>query len=532
MINNTLKRGNVMKLSILIIVTLASLLSIGCEGGSEQGSRADSAVVVASDVYTCPMHPSVISDRPGACPVCGMALVKKAATQTLPEEALGNLEKVSLSPTQRVLANISTMPALQGALTKDITLVGIVEAAESRTATVSARFRGRIERLFVNYTGEVVSRGQPLFELYSPDLVTSQQEFILALDGQPQMVSGIRDRLRLHYGMTDEQIASVESTRTVRTTLTFHSPIQGTVIQKQVQPGQYVDEGMALYQLADLSTVWILLDVYEKDLSGIRIGQRVYISTESLPQDRFSGKVTFIDAVMNPVTRTARIRTEFSNRLGRLKPQMYVTATISLPSVDGIVIPASAVLSTGKREVVWVEVRPGAFEPREVIAGVRSGGDVQILKGLEPGELVAVTGGFLLDSESALTMSASSPHSGHAPAIPHRDDHTGHEAPTVTEQRKYPDSATIVVDGTYSPDVIRVRPGRPVTLNFQRNEDAKCTEEVVFEELNIRRQLPAFRTTAITITPSKPGTIHFACGMGMVHGTLIVDPWPAHEERP
>ncbi|MEK6649816.1 MAG: heavy metal-binding domain-containing protein, partial [Bacteroidota bacterium] len=150
-----------MKPSILILLALSVSFIIGCGGGSGPGTNADSAAVAAAVVYTCPMHPSVISDRPGACPVCGMALVKKAAAQALSQQETSNLQEVALSPTQRVLANISTAPAARRMLSKDITLVGIVEAAESHTATVSARFRGRIERLFVNYTGERVEKGQP-----------------------------------------------------------------------------------------------------------------------------------------------------------------------------------------------------------------------------------------------------------------------------------------------------------------------------------------------------------------------------------
>jgi Cu(I)/Ag(I) efflux system membrane fusion protein len=452
-----------------------------------------------------------------------MALVKKGTEKALSTEELTHLQEISLSPTQRVLANISTIPATGGTLNKEITLVGIVEPSEARTATVSARFRGRIERLFVSTTGAEVQEGQALFSLYSPDLVTSQQEFILALEAQPQLVAGIRERLRLHYGMTEEMISTVEQSRTIQTTVVFHSPIRGTVIRRDLKPGQYVDEGTGLYQLADLSSVWIMLDVYERDLPLIRVGQRVYISTESLPEDEFSGRVTFIDPVMNPATRTARIRTEFSNLLGKLKPQMYVTARVALPSTEGLLVPSGAVQSTGKRTLVWIETRPNVFEPRDVVIGMSTESFVEVLNGLKEGDRVAATGGFLIDSESSLQTSGTSGHSGHASSTPAGVSMETHTVPSSSAATS-PDTVTIVVKGRYTPDVIRVKAGARITLNFQRDEKARCTEEVVFEELGIRRHLPSFATTSITIPPQKPGTIHFACGMSMVHGTLIVEP--------
>ena len=339
------------------------------------------------------------------------------------------------------------------------------------------------------------------------------------------MVAGIRERLRLHFGMTTEQIAEVERTRTVKSTITFHSPIQGTVIRKGVQEGQYVDEGTVLYQLADLSRVWIYLDVYEKDLPHIQVGQTVHITNESYPDDVFSGKVTFIDPVMNPETRTARVRTEFANQHGKLKPQMYVTAKVSFPAANGIVIPLSAVLSTGKRSVVWVEVGDGAFEPRDVVVGLETDDEAQIAEGLHGGENVAATGGFLLDSESALRQSTTASHPpGHSTEPPKDDGHAGHMGDAAAGASGTTSDMTIIVKGKYSPNTIRVKAGKQVTLRFKREEDARCTEVVVFEELNIRRHLPAFQTTAITFTPKESGEVNFACGMGMVHGKLIVEP--------
>lgn len=515
-----------MKYIITLLLTFL-LASCGSKEENHKNHTDSSATAEAADIYTCPMHPSVISDRPGACPVCGMALVKKSAQHDVSKEELKNLEQVSLSPTQRVLANVATMPVEKMPLTKMIDVVGIVDVAETHQATVSARFRGRIEKLYVNFTGDYVQKGQPLFELYSPDLVTAQQEFILALDGnQKNLIEGMRERLRLNYGMTDDQIRHIEETRTMQTTVQFYSPISGTVVLKQVQVGQYVDEGTVLYQLANLSKVWIYLDVYEKDIPFIKKGQIVHIKTEAYPNEEFTGRVTFIDPVMNPETRTVRIRTEFDNRHGRLKPKMFVKAQLHIEGKNTLTVPASAIMFTGKRTVVWVETQNNTFEPRDVVLGQSANSNYEIISGLNEGEMVAVSGGFLIDSESALRQpSAANLHAGHGASTDKssdtEEDHSAHTQ--STDKQPTTKTVTITVDGGYDPEVIYAKVGQEVTLKFHRVENSECTSEVVFEELNIRKKLPAFKTTTITLTPKKPGEIHFACGMGMVHGKLIVE---------
>lgn len=511
----------------IIILTIA-LLFASCGSKEEhQNNYADSSTTAeAQEIYTCPMHPTVVSDRPGACPVCGMALVKKSAQADVSEQELQRLQHITLSPTQRVLANIATIPVERAALTVTIDVVGIVDVAETQQATVSARFRGRIEKLYVNFTGDYVQQGQPLFELYSPELVTSQQEFILALDGNQQhLINGIRERLRLNYGMTDEQIRRIEETRNVQTTVQFNSPISGTVVLKQVQVGQYVDEGTVLYQLANLSKVWIYLDVYEKDIPFIRKGQIVHIKTDAYPNEEFTGRVTFIDPVMNPETRTVRIRTEFDNRHGRLKPKMFVKAQLQMTGKNTLMVPASAIVFTGKRTIVWVETQKNTFEPRDVVLGQTANEQYEVVSGLNEGDMVAVSGGFLIDSESALRQpSAANLHAGHSISANESSEEKEHSTHTpLVDRQSATKTLRITVDGGYNPEVVHVKLGQKVQLQFYRAEDSECTSEVVFEELNIRKKLPAFKTTTITITPNKTGEIHFACGMGMVHGKLVVE---------
>lgn len=522
----------------IIMLSIVLALFIGCASDTkEKGSHEDSKTETAADYYTCPMHPSVISDRPGACPVCGMALVKKSPQQEMASEEMENIYAVSLSPTQRVLANVATEPVFRRALSREIETVGVVDIAEPLQATVSARFRGRIEKLFVNYTGELVKKGQPLFELYSPDLITGKREFLLAVDAlsaakeagieqnirmQEGLLRAIRDRLHIHFGMTDEQIAELESGRQIGNTVQFFSPIAGTVIRKQALEGQYVDEGMALYELADLSTVWMYLDVYEKDARFIRINQPIQITTEAYPGETFSGRAVFIDPVMDGETRTLRVRTEFPNPHLRLKPGMYVRAQIKISLGRPLVIPASAVISTGKRTVVWVEVKPNVFEPRDVTLGSTSDSFYEVISGLMEGDEIAVSGGYLIDSESQLQLPATAGvHKGHG--VTTEPSREFRDAPPSSADGQAMDEINILVKGRYKPDVIRVKQGKPVRLHFYRDEDADCTNEVVFDDFKIRKRLPARQTTTIELPPAKPGEYHFTCAMGMVSGKLVVE---------
>jgi Cu(I)/Ag(I) efflux system membrane fusion protein len=405
----------------LAVVSLGLLLALlpACHR-SVPAVGSDSAAVAgapAKEYYTCPMHPSVIRDGPGVCPICGMTLVKRSAH----EQAAGDIDKlraVSLSPSQRVMANVATEPVRKRAFTHTINSVGVIDYAEPLQASVSARFRGRVEKLFVNFTGEVVRKGQPLFAMHSPELVSAEHEYALALQvvaglqdpgadsvqksQQEAMAAAVRERLMVHYGLTPQQIASIALTHDMESNVAFTSPIHGTVVAKEVQEGQYVDEGTVLYRLADLSTVWAYLDVYEKDLRFITPGLAVTITTDAYPGISFRGRVAFVDAALDPRSRTIRVRVDLNNAAGKLKPQMYVRAETKIQAPEGLVIPSSALLSTGKRNIVWVEVRPNAFEPRDVVLGLTGDAEVQVLSGIREGDLVAVRGGFLLESESQL----------------------------------------------------------------------------------------------------------------------------------
>lgn len=383
----------------------------------EHPESAGTAADTEESYYTCPMHPSVRSDKPGPCPVCGMTMVKRTKGKEPMSAEPDNLQRVSLSPAQRVMANVATTAVSRADIDKEILAVGVIDIAEPLQAKVTARFNGRIEKLFVGYSGAVVRKGDPLFELHSPDLVSAEQELILAAtaakqdsefdEGQEKLLEAARERLHIHFGMSHDQIAGIEGQMAAHETMTFLSPISGTVISKEIQEGDYVNEGTLLYQLADLSRVWVYLDVYERDLSYIHMNHTVKLQTEAYPNEIFSGKVTFIDPVVNPQTRTVRVRSEFPNPSGQLKPLMYVKAQIHVPSNDALTIPASSVLYTGKRNIVWVEVGENTFEPRDVTLGTKSEARVEVLSGVREGDMVVTSGGYLLDSESQLEQPVS-----------------------------------------------------------------------------------------------------------------------------
>lgn len=400
-------------------------------------------------LYTCSMHPFIIKDAPGTCPICGMELIKKladaqnSAVQTPEQKQQADmLGHVSLSPTQRVMANVATVEAKSASLNKEINAVGIVQYDQSRQAKATAWIAGRIDRLNVNTVGAIVAKDKPVAEVYSPDLVATQQEYLLAVKSREQLknspiqsisqngeglVSSARQRLML-FGVKEIQIAELEKTGTPNIRLPIYTPISGVVIEKMVQQGQYVNVGDVLFNVADLSTVWVEVEVYENEFATIHIGQQVEIRSQSFPGKPFTGRISFVYPFLDPKTRTVKARVEMPNPGMRLKPDMFVNAIIKVPLGSAIVVPVTAVMNTGKRQVVWVESSPGMFEPRDVQVGQQTDDKVQILSGLKSGDKVAVSGGYLIDSEAQLKgggghenmpgMKMDEPKGAKQPAVP------------------------------------------------------------------------------------------------------------------
>jgi len=426
------------------VMLLAALSVTGCQK-KEEGAKGDGHdhTAEARVEYTCPMHPFIVKDKPGVCPICNMNLVKKVEEVAADAKDLDTISRVTLSTTQMVMANVATVTAAEKPLVKEVNATGIVAYDQTRQARVTAWVAGRIDRLYVNAVGDQVSKSRPVAELYSPDLVSAQQEYLLALksrdrlkdspiaaisQGGEGLVASARQRLLL-MGVKKHQIAGLEKAGQPNITLPVYTPLSGVVIEKIALQGQYVNVGDPLFTIADLSTVWVEAELYESDLSSVKVGQRVEVTTQAWPGRTFSGRVAFVYPFVDPKTRTLKARVQLPNPGLVLKPDMFVNALIRQSLGTGIVVPATAVMDTGKRQVVWVQVKEGIFEPRDVKVGQRVGDEVQIVSGLKQGELVAATGAYLIDSESQLRGGPAAGHEGHgaapppaAPAPPRKND--------------------------------------------------------------------------------------------------------------
>jgi len=388
-----------MKIKLMISLLATLLFAFAC-------SNSDNSNKNENEYWTCTMHPQVHKDGPGACPICGMDLIKKVVDETADVSEKSNMEgMISLTTDKQILANVSTIKIKRENLKKELTAYSYLDFVEQNRKTIPAKFNGRIEKLFVDKTGEYIKKGQPLFEIYSPDLVQAQNEFLIALSSNKNENNSLLDaskkKLEL-FGLTDNQIDELKKAGEIKLTLTYYSPVSGTVIEKKVQEGMYVNEGTLIYEAAELSTLWNIAEVNETDLSTIKLGSKVKLKLKAYPGEEFTGKVTFIYPVINSQTRTVKIRSEFSSQNNKLKPQMYGETVFLDDAGTGLLVPADAVIFSGNKNVVWVKTADGMFEGRSVELGQKFGDKYQIISGLNEGDEVAASGGFLIDSESQL----------------------------------------------------------------------------------------------------------------------------------
>ena len=388
-----------MKIKLMISLLATLLFAFAC-------SNSDNSNKNENEYWTCTMHPQVHKDGPGACPICGMDLIKKVVDETADVSEKSNMEgMISLTTDKQILANVSTIKIKRENLKKELTAYSYLDFVEQNRKTIPAKFNGRIEKLFVDKTGEYIKKGQPLFEIYSPDLVQAQNEFLIALSSNKNENNSLLDaskkKLEL-FGLTDNQIDELKKSGEIKLTLTYYSPVSGTVIEKKVQEGMYVNEGTVIYEAAELSTLWNIAEVNETDLATIKLGSKVKLKLKAYPGEVFTGKVTFIYPVINSQTRTVKIRSEFSSQNNKLKPQMYGETVFLDDAGTGLLVPADAVIFSGNKNVVWVRTADGMFEGRIVELGLKFGDKYQIISGLKEGDEVAASGGFLIDSESQL----------------------------------------------------------------------------------------------------------------------------------
>lgn len=414
----SINRGTKMKIVRYLFIPLIAIALIvsGCSKSEESGKH-EHELIKKDGYWTCTMHPQVHMDKPGSCPICGMDLIKKVDDEKeQPVNAKDMINMVTLSGKKQVLANVSTVVVKKENLQEQVTSYSYLDIVENNRKTISARFNGRVEKLFVDKTGDYIKKGQPLFEIYSPDLVQAQNEYLIALNNyqNSSLQKAAKKKLEI-FGLTQDQIQTLEKTKEINLTLTYFSPFSGTVIEKKVQEGVYVNEGTAIYDIAELSTLWNIAEVYENNLSNVKVGSPVKLHLRAYPGEEFNGRVTFIYPVVNSQTRTVKVRSEFASLGGKLKPQMYGETIFNNAGGQGLLIPADAVIIAGKRTVVWAKAGDGMFEARSVQIGNRFGDKYQIVSGLNEGDEIAATGGFLIDSESQLKTGMPTGHQHGSP---------------------------------------------------------------------------------------------------------------------
>ncbi len=329
--------------------------------------------------------------------------------------ASGPVVKINPDKVQKLGVRTETVELRE--LTRTVQAVATIQASERQLHTVSPKFEGWIQKLYVNTTGQLVRRGEPLLEVYSPDLVTAQQEYLIAWKGvqsvkgaSPEVEASMRtlmdsalQRLR-NWDISEAELQQLQQEGKARRSITLRAQANGVVIEKKAVAGMRFMPGEMLYQIADLSSVWLLADVFEQDLGLVRLGQTVKIKVDAYPDKVFTGKLTFIYPTVTPETRTAKVRIELPNPGGLLKPAMYARAEIASSRGGGkvLAVPDSAVLDTGTRQLVLVQRGEGAFEPRPVKLGMRTDGYIEVLDGIKAGESVVVSANFLIDAESNL----------------------------------------------------------------------------------------------------------------------------------
>ena len=391
--------------------------------GVEQDSSGRRVVTWLDPMYSQGPPHIYKSNKPGRAPDCGMKLVPQYAdeipTGATVTSTVSGYSTVSLPPARQQVIGVKLATAEMRSLAGTIRTVGIVATDERRLAQIHTKFEGFIESLYVNFTGEAVRRGQPLFSIYSPDLLATQQELILAERNRSSMGATLADSARRRLLLWDMSAGDID--RVVRTgqpqrAVVIRSPIDGVVLTKNAIAGTRVMPTDTLYEIGDLSHVWILADVYEFDLPNVRLGGIAQVTTASLPGQSWTGRITFVSPTVDAATRTAKVRLELDNRGGLLKPNTYADVLLQAPGTSGVVIPDSAVLQTGTRSIVFVQHAPGQFEPREVQTGVKANGFYQIRSGVAAGETVVVDANFLVDSESRLKAAISG--MGNMPNMP------------------------------------------------------------------------------------------------------------------
>ena len=424
-------------LSTLAIGLLLGWLIFGGVGNNNTSENlAEHSHVDEETIWTCSMHPQIRQNEPGDCPICGMDLIP------LEEDDNEGIDPnaISMSATAMQLANVQT--AVVGAMNqaKEVRLNGKIQEDERLVFSQSSHVPGRIENLKVNFTGDYVRKGQVIASVYSPELVTAQEELYEArkvMDTQPQLFNAAKEKLKT-WKLTNSQIEQILQSGVSTTTFDIQADVSGYVTEKLVNPGDYVQRGQPIYEIADLSRVWVLFDVYESDMGWVKKGDKVEYTVSSIPGETFTGTISFLDPIINPTTRVAKARVATANSGLKLKPEMFVSGIVQAElknTTDAVVVPKSAVMWTGQRSVVYVKSVSDQglnFKMREVTLGPALGEGYVIGDGLQVGEEIAVNGTFSIDAAAQLAGKPSMMSPDGGPAMTGHD-HGGMDMPATDE---------------------------------------------------------------------------------------------------
>jgi membrane fusion protein, copper/silver efflux system len=434
-----------------IIKALAALLVLTLAFGGGYVLRATKRPASASTgrtilYYVDPMHPAYHSDKPGVAPDCGMTLEPVYADGTAAAATTGRAEPssvvpgaIKISPERQQMIGVKFTAVELSGQARSIRSVGKVTFDETRVAHVHTRIDGWIEKVFVDFTGDFIKQGQPMLTIYSPEMLASQQELLLAararnlMRGNPlasaaehgnSLFEAAKRRLEL-WQLKDDEIDQVLKTGQTIHSVTVYAPASGFVTERKAFPNQKVTPDSDLYTITDLSRIWIVADVFESDITSIKVGEPTYITFPNGNTPPIGAKVTYIQPQVDPTTRTLKVRLDAPNPGLRMKPDMYVNVEFGVAGATALVVPADAVLDTGDRQTVFVDLGSGYLEPRQVVVGERYGDRVAIASGLKAGDRVVSSGTFLIDSESRLKAAA-----GGMGAPQHQ-----HEAPAPKDHR-------------------------------------------------------------------------------------------------
>ena len=434
------KNKNIIKMAGILLFGL--LLGWLIFGGNNSNENMDAQATEQNKntIWTCSMHPQIRQSEPGNCPICGMELIPLDSDQ-------GETDPRSIQMTENAmkLANIQTLIVGKKEANKELRLNGKVQVDERKLYAQSTHIPGRIEQLNINFTGEKVNRGQTLAMVYSPELVTAQEELLQAngiKESQPELFHAAKEKLR-NWKIGENTINKIITTGKPIQRFPITADVSGIVTAKKVELGDYVDRGMSLYEITDLSAVWVMFDIYESDMPWVKVGQKVTYTIQSLPGKTFEGKISFIDPFINPQTRVASARVEVKNTGNSLKPEMFVSGILKNDQnktlSEEIVIPKTAVMWTGERSVVYIKANEGNmvnFKLREVTLGPSLGDAYVIKNGLSNGEEIVVNGTFTVDAASQLAGKPSmmNPEGG---TISTEHDHGGNQVQNSTYSSEY-----------------------------------------------------------------------------------------------